>query len=89
MECGERVTTTDAEIVQAARNLQDQIRHAVGGQAQDLFDHPTPFDPSKHIVHHHARTGEEMIEEVLAHAQGLACGVFFGCWVRTPAGSEP
>ena len=81
------MTTTDAEIVQAARHLPDQIRYAVGGQAQDIFDHPTPFDPSKHIFPHHARTGEEVIEEVIAHAQCLAFGVFFGCWVRVPAGS--
>ena len=87
MECGERVTTTDAEIVQAARNLHDQIRHAVFGQAQDIFDHPTTFDPGNHIFHHHARTGKEVIEEVIAHAPCLAFGFFLGCWVRTPAGS--
>jgi hypothetical protein len=81
------VTTTDAEIVQAARNLHAQIRHAVCGQAQDIFDNPTPFDPGKHIFHHHARTGEEVIEERVPYAQLLALGVFWGCWVRTPAGS--
>jgi hypothetical protein len=81
------VTTTDAEIVQATRNLHDQVRYAVCGQAQDIFDNPTPFDPGKHVFHYDARTGEEVIEEVIAHAQCLAFGFFFGCWVRTPAGS--
>ena len=70
------MTTTDAEIVQAASNLHDQIRYAVCGQAQDIFDNPTPFDPGNHIFHHHARTGEEVIEEVIAHAQVLASGFF-------------
>ena len=32
IECGERVTTTHAEIVQAARNLHHEIRGALDGQ---------------------------------------------------------
>ena len=81
------MTTTDAEIVHAARNLHDQIRHAVCGQAQDSFDHPTPFDPGKPIFHHHARTGKEVMEAGIAHAHCVAWGFFLGCWVRTPAGA--
>lgn len=81
------MTTTAAEIVQAARNLHDQIGEAVFGQAQDIFDNPTPFAPGQHVFHHHARTGEEVMQEGMAHAQGLAFGVFWGCCLRTPAGS--
>src|SRR5712692_304633 len=77
IECGERVTTTDTEIVQAARNLHDQIRHVGFGQPQDIFDNPTPFDPSNHVFYDHARTGEEVIEELLPHAQFLAFRLFF------------
>ena len=81
------MTTTDAEIVQATRHRHDQIRDAVGRQAQDILDDPTPFDPGHHVFHHHPRTGEEVIEEVIPHVQGLACGLFLGGGVKTPAGS--
>lgn len=81
------MTTTDTEIVQATRNLHDQIRYPICRQTQDIFDNPAPFDPGKHVFHHHTRTGKEVIEEVMAHAQGLAFGFFWGCCVRTPTGS--
>ena len=81
------MTTTDAKIVPATRYLQDQVRYAVGGQAPDLFDKTTPVDPGKHMFHHDARHGEEVIEEAIPHPQGLALRVFLGCGVRTPAGS--
>jgi hypothetical protein len=54
--------------VQAAGNLHHQVRDASFGQAQDLFDHSTPFNPSNHVFHHYARTGEEASEELLPHA---------------------
>ena len=81
------MTTTDAEIMQPARNLHDQIRNASGGQAQDILDNPTPFDPGQHVFHDHACTGDEVIEEVLPYAQCLPPRFFFGCAVKTPAGS--
>ncbi len=81
------MTTTHAEIMQAARNLHDYIRHTRFGQAQDIFDSPTPFHPGNHVFHDDAYTGDEVIEELVPHAQLLAFGLFFGCCVRTPAGS--
>lgn len=81
------MTTTDAEIMQPARNLHDQIRNASCGQAQDIFDNPTPFDSGQHVFHDHTGTGDEVIEEVIPYAQGLASRLFFGCAVKTPAGS--
>ena len=81
------MTTTDAEIVQSASNLHDQTSHAIYGQAQDIFDNPTAFDPGKHVFHDHTRTGEQVIEELIPHAQCLAFRFFFGCLLRTPAGS--
>src|SRR5207249_1510959 len=65
IECGEQVTTTDAEIVQSASNLHDQISHAICGQAQDIFDNPTAFDPGKHVFHDHTRTGEQVIAAIV------------------------
>ena len=79
--------TTDAEIVQSTRNLHDQISHAIGGQAQDIFDNPTPFDPGKHVFYDHAGTGNEAIKEPVLHAQCLALRFFLGCLLRTPSGS--
>jgi hypothetical protein len=81
------MTTTDAQIVQATRTLHDQIRDAVGRQTQDIFDNPTPFDPGNHVFHHHTRTGEEVMQEAIAHAQCLTLRFFLGCCVKTPAGS--
>jgi hypothetical protein len=81
------MTTTHAEIMQATRNLHDHIRNTSLGQAQDIFDYPAPFHPSNHVFHDDADTGDEVIEELVPYAQLLAFGLFFGCCVRTPAGS--
>ena len=71
------MTTTHAEIVQAARNLHDQIRHAGFRQAQDILDNPTPFHPGNDVFYDHACTGDEVIEEPVCYAQLLAFGFFF------------
>ena len=63
------MTTTHTEIVQAARYLHDEIRDALRGQAQDIFDNPTPFHPSNHVFDDHTGAGDEMIEEPIRHAQ--------------------
>jgi hypothetical protein len=34
-----------------------------------------------------ADTGDQMIEELVPNAQLLPTRLFWGCWVRTPAGS--
>ena len=81
------MTTTYAEIMQAARNLHDPIRHTRFGQAQDIFDDPAPFHPGYHVFHDEADTGDEVIEELVPDAQGLASGLFSGCMVKTRSGS--
>jgi hypothetical protein len=77
----------NAEMVQAARNLHDEIRDALGGQTQDIFDNATPFHPGNHVFYNHACAGDEMIEESVLHAQLLASRFFLGCRGSTPAGS--
>ena len=62
------MTTTDTEIVQAAGNFHHQIRQALYGQAEDIFDHPTPFDPRNHVFDHHTHAGEEAVEQLLPNA---------------------
>jgi hypothetical protein len=79
--------TTHAKIVQAARNLHDEIRQALCGQAQGIFDNPAPFHPGNDVFDDHACTGDEVIEEPVLYAQLLAFGFFFGCRVSTPVGS--
>jgi len=74
-------------MVQAARNLHHHIRHALGGQAQPIFDYPTPFDPSDHMLDYHSHTGEDPIADLFTHRPLLACGLFWGCVVNTPPGS--
>ena len=81
------MTTTHAEIVQAARNLHDQISAALCSQPYDIFDNAAPFHPGKHVFYDHAGAGEEMIEEPILHAQRLPWRFFLGCRVSTPAGS--
>ena len=71
------MTTRDTKIVQTAGNFHDQISNACFGQALDIFDNPTPFDPGKHVCHDHACTGDKVIEELITHAQGLALRLFF------------
>ena len=79
--------TIDAEIVHATGNLHDEISKTRCGQAQDIFDHPTPFHPGNDIFYDDACTGDEVIEEPVSSAPLLAFGFFFGCRVHTPAGS--
>jgi len=81
------VPAGDAEIVQAASNLHHHIRNALGGQAQHIFDYPTPFDPSDHVFDYHSHTGEDPIAELFTHRQLFAFGLFLGCVVNTPPGS--
>jgi hypothetical protein len=81
------MTTTHAEIVQAARNLHDEISDALYGQTQDIFDNPTPFHPSNHIFYDYVAAGDKVIEEPVLHTQRLAFRFFLGCRVNTPAGS--
>jgi hypothetical protein len=81
------MTATYAEIMQAAGNLHAHIRHTGGSQPQDIFDHPTPLHTGKHVFNDDADTGEQMIEELVSHAQLLPARLFLGCGVRIPAGS--
>jgi hypothetical protein len=61
------MTAGDAEIVQAARNLHHHIRNALSGQAQHIFDYPTPFDPRDYVLDHHPHTGEDPVAELFTH----------------------
>src|SRR5438132_2053717 len=89
IECGERVTTTHTEIVQAARNLHHEISDTRGGQAQDIFDNPTPFHPGNHVFYDHACAGDEVIEEPILHAQLLAFGFFLAVESAPPQAHSP
>lgn len=73
--------------MQAAGDLHNQIGNAFFGQAQDIFDNPTAFDAADRMFNHHPRTRENSVEELLAHAQLFALGLFFGCVVSVPSGS--
>ena len=83
------MTTRNAEIVQAACNLHHAIRDAFFGEAQDIFDNATAFDPGDRVLDDDTRTGEDRVEELLTRAPCVAFGLFLGCLVRIPAGSYP
>ena len=73
--------------MQAAGDLHHQIRNALFGQPQDIFDNPTAFDPRDDVFDHYPYTGDKPIQEPLAHTQVLASRFFFGCGVSMPGGS--
>jgi len=83
------VTTRNAEIVQATRNLHHAIRDAFFGEAQDIFDNATAFYPGDRVLDADPRTGEDRVEELLTDAQLFTFGLFWGCLVWIPAGSYP
>jgi len=83
------VTTRNAEIVQAACNLHHAIRDAFFGEAQDIFDNATAFDPGDRVLDDDPRTGEDRVDELLTDAQLFIFGLFLGCLVWVPAGSYP
>ena len=81
------MTALDTKIVQAAGNLHHEIRKALFGQAQDIFDNAPPFDPRDNVLDHHPRAGEDTVEDLISDAQFLAFRLFLGCLVITPGGS--
>ena len=83
------MTTTHAEIVQAARNLHHAIRDACFGEAQDIFDNAAAFDPGDRVLDDNTRTREDRVDELLTDAQLFAFGLFLGCLVWVPVGSYP
>ena len=83
------MTTRNAEIVQAACNLHHAIRDAFFGEAQDIFDNATAFDPGDRVLDDDPRTGEDRVEELLTDAQLFPFRLFLGCLVWVPAGSYP
>ena len=83
------MTTSNAEIVQATRNLHHTIRDAFFGEAQDIFDHAAAFDPGDGVLDDDTRTVKDRVDELLTEAQLFAFGLFWGCLVGVPAGSYP
>jgi len=83
------MTTSNAEIVQAARNLHHAIRDAFFSEAQDIFDNAAAFDPGDRVLDDDTRTGKDRVDELLTDAQLFAFGLFLGCLVWVPAGSYP
>lgn len=81
------MTAAHAKIMQTTGNLHDHIRKTIFSQTEDIFDNTAPFHTSNDMLHHDADTGDQMIEERLSNAQLVTPGLFFGCCVRTPAGS--
>ena len=81
------MTTSNAEIVQAARHLPHAIRDAFFGEAQDLFDNAAAFDPGDRVLDDNTRTREDRVDELLTDAQLFALGLFWGCLVWVPVGS--
>ena len=77
----------DTQIVQATGNLHHDVRDTRGGQPQDIFDNPTPFDASNDVFDDHTCARKDAIEKLLTDTQLPALGLFLGCRVNTPAGS--
>ena len=81
------MATINAKVVQPTGDHHHQVGDAFLGQAQDIFDNPTPFDASEHVLHLNPDTGDHLIEEFVGRAEFLATRLFLGWRVSTPAGS--
>ena len=81
------MTTRDTQVMQTTGNLHHSVRNIRLGEAQDIFDNPTAFDPGDNVFHHDARRGDKPVQQAIAHTQGLAYGFFFGWAVSTRSGS--
>ena len=81
------MATINAEIVQPTGDLHHHVGDPFLGQAQDIFDNPTPFDARYHVFHLNPDTRDHLIEEFIGHAEFLAARLFLGWRVSTPAGS--
>ena len=73
--------------MQATGNLHHHISNTSLAQTEDILDDPAPLHAGNPVFHHKADTGDQMIEALVPNAPLLASGLFWGCWVRTPAGS--
>ena len=87
IENRERVTTRDTPVVQPTGNLHPPVSQPRLGEAQDIFDNPTAFDPGANVFPHEACRGDKPVQHAIAHTPGLACGLVCGCAVRTRSGS--
>jgi hypothetical protein len=63
--------------VQAAGDLHHPVGNACFGQAQHIFDNPTPLDAGDDMLDHDAGAGADPIEQLLSYAQLFAFGLFF------------
>ncbi len=83
------MTTRDPQVVQTTGNLHHPVSNVRLGQAQDIFDHSTAFDPCNDMFPHYPHRRAQPIQEALSHTQRAALGLFWGWAVSTPPGSEP
>lgn len=71
------MATINAEIVQPTSDLHHHVGDTRLGQAQDIFDNPTPFDASDHVFHLNPNTRDDLIEEFVGPAEFVAAGLFW------------
>ena len=70
------MTAGNPEVMQAASTLHDQVRNALLGEAQNIFDDATAFDAGDNGFDLNARRRENPIEEFVTDAQRLALRFF-------------
>jgi hypothetical protein len=70
------MATINAEIVQSTGDLHHHVGDTCLGQAEDIFDNPTAFDASDHVLHLNPDSGDYLIEEFVGYAEFLAARLF-------------
>jgi hypothetical protein len=60
-----RLTAFNPKIVQGTGHLHHLIRKTSLGVAQDIFNNPTPFDPSDGVLNDNARPGQQPVQPLI------------------------
>jgi hypothetical protein len=73
--------------MQATSELHDVVSNAIFGQAEHLFDDPTPFDAGDGVFNHNPYASQNLVAELVTAVQFLVAGFFFTCLAKAWAGS--
>lgn len=57
------MTMGKTEVVQATSNLHHQVGKVCFGVAKDIFDNPTPFDPSDDMLNNDPDFGDNFVQK--------------------------
>jgi hypothetical protein len=69
----------DAQVVQATRNGDHNIRQSIGSVAELILGNATDLHARNRMLHPHANASQAAVVPFLARFQFRVLGLFFGC----------